>query len=251
MQDRAVEPTLDRDSVAAGDDVETPGERREVDGRRPLERFVAELVVEHYLPSIQGGRACWILRTNRGGTALGVVGIRHGRFDSLRLLEPDDPPLSAVGDSLYFEYATQQHPDEVFDQLVAGNWPRLCRPGAVHRGGATRNLGTGPDVGPDKGPAPAELCSDLEPTADEPTADRDAQPKPYEPGSVTELRLRKQSQRRRRNHEEEELPLRDHPSEDVEHGHWRHSGRTWRSPWRSTGRGAPGRQSSVGQSSQV
>lgn len=118
MQDRAVELTLDRDSVAAGDDVEAHEERREVDGRRPLERFVAELVVENYLPSIQGGRSCWIVRTSRGGTALGVVRIRYGHFDSLRLLQSDDPPLSAVGDSLYFEYATQEDPDEVFDRLM-------------------------------------------------------------------------------------------------------------------------------------
>src|SRR4051794_38133295 len=97
---------LYRDSVAAGDDVESHDETRDVDGRRPLERFVAELVRDRYLPSIHGGQSCWILRTSRRGEALGVVGVRYGEFQALRLLRDDDPSLAEVGASLYFEYAT-------------------------------------------------------------------------------------------------------------------------------------------------
>ncbi len=108
---------LDRDSVAAGDDVEAHHEVRELDGRRPLERVVAELVRDRYLPRIQGGRACWILRRGRRGDALGVLRIRYGEFDGLRLLRDDNPPLADIGDSLFFEYATKQDPDEVFARL--------------------------------------------------------------------------------------------------------------------------------------
>ena len=110
---------LDRDSVAAGDDVDPHAESREVDGRRPLERFVADLVWDRYLPQIQGGRSCWIVRTSRRGAAFGVVRIRYGEFQGLRLLSGDDPSLSEVGESLFFEYATQEDPDEIFARLVS------------------------------------------------------------------------------------------------------------------------------------
>jgi hypothetical protein len=103
--------------VAAGDDVEAHDEVRDIDGRRPLERVVAELVRDRYLPSIQGGRACWILRTSRRGDALGVVRIRYGEFAGFRHVRGDDPSLADVGGSLFFEYATQQDPDEVFARL--------------------------------------------------------------------------------------------------------------------------------------
>ena len=110
---------LDRDSVAAGDDVEAHDEQRDVDGRRPLERFVSELVWDHYLPAIQGGRSCWILRTSRGGAPLGVVRIQYGRFDGLRLLRHEAPDLAEIGHSLFFEYATQEDPDDVFSRLLS------------------------------------------------------------------------------------------------------------------------------------
>jgi hypothetical protein len=38
-------------------------------------------------------------------------------FDGLRLVRDDDPSLVDVGGSLFFEYATQQDPDEVFAGL--------------------------------------------------------------------------------------------------------------------------------------
>jgi hypothetical protein len=110
---------LDRDSVAARDDVEAHDEQREVDGRRPLERFIADLVWDHYLPAIQGGQSCWVLRRSRKGEPLGVVRIRYGRFEGLQLLHRDSSDLSEVGDSLFFEYATQEDPDEVFARLLA------------------------------------------------------------------------------------------------------------------------------------
>jgi len=63
---------LDRDSVAAGDDVESHEEIREVDGRRPLERLVADLIWNGYIPSTQGGWSCWVLRRTRRGEPLGL-----------------------------------------------------------------------------------------------------------------------------------------------------------------------------------
>jgi hypothetical protein len=78
---------LSRDSVAAGDDVESHDEIREVDPRRPLERLVRELHRDHYLASIQGGRATWIVRTSKNGEALAVFGTRYGDADTFSLVK--------------------------------------------------------------------------------------------------------------------------------------------------------------------
>ncbi len=109
---------LSRDSVSAGDDIESHDERREVDGRRPLARFVHELLREHFLPSIQGGKATWIVRTSRKGTVIGVVSTRYDEPEPLRFVDASDLDLSDVGDALHFEYAAQRDPAEVFASLV-------------------------------------------------------------------------------------------------------------------------------------
>lgn len=110
---------LSRDSVAAGDDVVSHDEDRVVDRRRPLERFVAELFRDGYLPSIQGGRATWILRTGIRGEAIGVAATRVGRLDSFRLTVGRGIDLGEVGDALHFQYEAQRDPDEVLAELRA------------------------------------------------------------------------------------------------------------------------------------
>jgi hypothetical protein len=109
---------LSRGSVAAGDDIESHDENREVDGRRPLALFVHELLRDQYLPSIHGGKATWIVRTSRNGTAIGVVSTRQGHPEPLRFIDGADRDLSEVGGALYFEYAAQRDPAEVFDSIA-------------------------------------------------------------------------------------------------------------------------------------
>jgi hypothetical protein len=108
---------LSRDSVAAGDDLESHDQELEVDGRRPLARFVYDLVRDHYLPSIQGGNATWIVRTSRQGTVLGVVSTRYHDPQPLHFIDGRHRDLSEVGGTLYFEYAAQRDPQEVFNNL--------------------------------------------------------------------------------------------------------------------------------------
>jgi hypothetical protein len=104
--------------VAAGDDVESHDETREVDGRRPLSRFVHELLRDDYLPSIYGGNATWIVRTSRKSTVIGVVSTRSGEPEPLRFIHGSDLDLSEVGDALHFEYAAQRDPAEVFASMA-------------------------------------------------------------------------------------------------------------------------------------
>jgi hypothetical protein len=108
---------LSRDSVAAGDDIESHDAERDVDGRRPIERFVRELLRDRYLPSIQGGNATWIVRTSRQGRAIALVSTKHGDPEPLRWIAGSDMDLLEVGDTLHFEYAAQQDPAEVFATL--------------------------------------------------------------------------------------------------------------------------------------
>ena len=117
---------LDRDSVAAGDDVEGHDVDWEADARRPLERFVHDLVKGGYLPGIQGGRSTWVARGTRRGEPFAVLAIRFGRLDSMRLVGRAALDLGQVGESLYFDYRAQEDPDAVFaasELLTAGVGP--------------------------------------------------------------------------------------------------------------------------------
>ena len=84
-QDLGVIIRLDRDSVAAGDDVESHDLEREVDQRRPFERFVHDLIWDGYLPTpaSPGGRSTWVARKERRGEPLAVIATRFGRLDSV------------------------------------------------------------------------------------------------------------------------------------------------------------------------
>lgn len=104
---------IDRDSVTAGDDLETHVDEREVDQRRPFERFVHDVIRDGYLPAIQGGRSTWVARRARRGEALAVIAIRFGRLDFVRLVIGPELDLSDVGQSLYFEYRAQEDAEAV------------------------------------------------------------------------------------------------------------------------------------------
>jgi hypothetical protein len=51
-----------RDSVAAGDDVFAPHEIKiKIDNNESIETTLKKILATHYLPSIQGGKATWIV----------------------------------------------------------------------------------------------------------------------------------------------------------------------------------------------
>ena len=54
--------TIWRDSVAAGDDVFAPHELKiEIEENETIETTLGEILTRHYLASIQGGKATWIV----------------------------------------------------------------------------------------------------------------------------------------------------------------------------------------------
>lgn len=109
---------IDRQSVAAGDDVVSHAFEHEVAPHRRVDELAVELVQHRYLPLISGGKACWIVRTQRGGQPLAVLSIVGDEINHLRFVARRPPKVVDVGASLFFDYRAQQDPAEVFATLA-------------------------------------------------------------------------------------------------------------------------------------
>ena len=105
---------LSRDSVAAGDDVDSHDRNLNVARRQKLSDLVQTLVHDGYLPSIIGGRATWVVRAGEGGKVLAVVAAQWVRPE---LVVGPHTRVGAVGASLYFRYLTQRDPQTVLAQI--------------------------------------------------------------------------------------------------------------------------------------
>jgi hypothetical protein len=117
-----VKVTVDRMSVAAGDDAVPHARHIDVPSDRRLSELVSDLVEQHYLASIAGGRATWILMAGRRPLAVLAQQWSEPRY----LVDPALPISSfgtAGGVSLMFRYWLQHDPDHVFAELVAGREP--------------------------------------------------------------------------------------------------------------------------------
>jgi len=108
---------LSRESVAAGDDVESHDQDVEVDNRRSLVLVLADITRDGYLPLIQGGRATWLVRANRGGRVLAVLAQNWDRWDRAALVVEPSIDVSEVGDTLHFEYLAQRDATGVLDEF--------------------------------------------------------------------------------------------------------------------------------------
>mgnify|MGYP003578192385 CR=1 FL=1 len=112
-----VDLRLDRHSVAAGDDATAHDEVIQVDGRRPVSLVIAQNDLSGYLAPIHSRRATWVARRARRGDPIAVVA---QQWDAPRLIIAEDLELSAVGDSMFFEYLAQVDPDEIVSRLAGG-----------------------------------------------------------------------------------------------------------------------------------
>lgn len=115
--------TVDRTSVAAGDDAVPHVMTIDVPPSRPLAEVVTDLVAKHYLASIAGGRATWILVS---GDRRPLAVLAQQWPEPRYLVDPGRPISSfgtANGVSLLFRYWLQHDPDFVFAELAAGREP--------------------------------------------------------------------------------------------------------------------------------
>lgn len=86
----------------------------EIDGRRKLANFLAEIGRRSYLPSIHGGAATWVVRAGRGGPAVAVIA---AQWSNPVLLVDSSVELADYGDTFHFEYLAQEDPQAVMDRL--------------------------------------------------------------------------------------------------------------------------------------
>jgi hypothetical protein len=107
---------LSRDSVAAGDDVESHDLEIEVDERRNLSTFIQMTVRDGYLPRISGGNATWVCMSGRRGRRLAVVA---EQWKTPQLIVTFGTQIGSIGDSLHFRYVSQRSPQDVLDQYRA------------------------------------------------------------------------------------------------------------------------------------
>lgn len=115
-----------RDSVCAGDDGDAPHELvLEVSCDLSLRDLVNACLARHYLASIRGDKATWILGASR---PLAVIA---QQWFQPRFLVPPESPVSSlidVGSRLHlnFRYCRQLDPDQVLDRLLRGeDWRRV------------------------------------------------------------------------------------------------------------------------------
>jgi hypothetical protein len=113
---------VDRWSVAMGDDVLPHAQTIDLPGETSLADVVAHLVERHFLATIAGGKATWILDADR---PLAVVA---QQWDEPRFLVDASAPINSFGAegrgvSLMFRYWKQHDPDQVFEELAAGREP--------------------------------------------------------------------------------------------------------------------------------
>lgn len=115
---------VDRDSVAAGDDVDPHHAVLSISPTPDLSTVLARVRARYPLPSISGGQATWIISCPSGsGTPFpyDAVAVAAQQWASPKLLVSTgtDAHLAADGSlTLYFRYIAQTAPDAVIDALT-------------------------------------------------------------------------------------------------------------------------------------
>jgi len=107
---------VSRDSVAAGDDIESHDVYFDVDEEQNLAEFIQRMVGVSYLASIGGGLATWVVRAGRGGAPLAIVA---QQWAEPVLLLDQSTVVKAIGDELHFSYLAQRDPQKVLEQVTA------------------------------------------------------------------------------------------------------------------------------------
>ena len=82
-----------------------------------MDAVLREVARDGYLPLIAGGCATWIVRTDRGGTPLAVLGQRWTGWDEPTLIIEPSAEIARVGSALFFEYRAQAEVSAVLDEL--------------------------------------------------------------------------------------------------------------------------------------
>ncbi|GAB2875025.1 hypothetical protein [Streptomyces mayteni] len=120
----AIRITVDRTSVAAGDDALPHAETLDLPADATLAAVVSGLLARHFLATIAGGQATWILT----GADRPLAVVAQQWAEPRYLVEPTLPigslAVTGRGVTLLFRYWKQHDPERVLADLAAGRTPR-------------------------------------------------------------------------------------------------------------------------------
>jgi hypothetical protein len=111
---------LDRDSVHAGDDLESHRTSIRLDPAVTLRALFEMIQGMGYLPGISGGKSTWIIFSS--GKQIGVLAQQWP--ETILLISAESTLSQYFGDTeprLLFRYWCQADPDHVFSQIETGN----------------------------------------------------------------------------------------------------------------------------------
>jgi hypothetical protein len=113
-----------RDSVAAGDDIFAPHEIKiKVEDDEGIKSALEKILATRYLPSIQGGKATWIL-VGRKPLAVLAQQWSEPRYLVASNSHTKDLVESESDHQLDFLYWCQVEPNEIMESIVQGKpWP--------------------------------------------------------------------------------------------------------------------------------
>lgn len=111
---------IDRDSVHAGDDLISHANSVKLDPTTTLRTALEAIQTMHYLPSISGDEATWIICAS--GQPIGVLA---QQWEAPKLVVPIESPVTQVfGEDepllFFFRYWCQTDPHVVFSRIAAG-----------------------------------------------------------------------------------------------------------------------------------
>jgi len=111
---------IDRDSVHAGDDLISHANSVKLDPTATLGTVLEAIQAMHYLPSISGDEATWIICAS--GQPIGVLA---QQWEAPKLVVPIESPVTQVFGAdepllFFFRYWCQTDPHVVFSRIAAG-----------------------------------------------------------------------------------------------------------------------------------
>jgi hypothetical protein len=110
---------LTRDSVNMSDDINAPNEKGiSISENATLEELTKTIIINKYLPSIQNGKASWVLNFGNKPIAIIAEEWKEAKFlvDKDKFIYEFTKPEPKVG--FYLNYLAQKDPTEIFDTLI-------------------------------------------------------------------------------------------------------------------------------------
>ncbi len=116
MKENILKIRLERDSVHAADDEHS--KILSLKESTSLGEVISHILKIHYLASISGGKATWIVK----GTANTPLAVLAQQWGTPRFVVDENAPFAKyVGDKIHIEYRQQTPPDDVYEELLQQN----------------------------------------------------------------------------------------------------------------------------------